>query len=354
MTNLNKIAYVFALSCSFIFAACSDDKEHTIDKSNIQQVEDFTDPRDNKIYRCVQIGNQIWMIDNLAYFLENGAADGCYTWEQPSLDLENFVLGKQEFQKVYMSVVQDPNHNWQQEVGVPAFTLQMQLNFYLNGTYTQEKFLSNMSYYKAFYDVLIERMEQFKEEYIPTLAVKEHDEYEKLNRNYSQTYGYLYSLKGARKAVPEGWRLPTDKDWQQLEITLGMPAHELEAMDAWRGEGCGNFLKIGGEALFEAKMAGCNAYSGSGVQWIRLQESAYFWTDEERTIEQNVGSSSGSGSSDSETETGKGDDSSLQVVSEGVIRQLSLYSSKIWRGTTRLNNSTRDVVYSVRCVKDAQ
>ena len=37
------------------------------------------------------------------------------------------------------------------------------------------------------------------------------------------------------------------------------------------------------------------------------------------------------------------------VVREGIVRQVSIYSSKIWRGTTRIDG----VCYSVRCVKDA-
>ena len=32
-------------------------------------------------------------------------------------------------------------------------------------------------------------------------------------------FGYLYSYEGARQAVPEGWRLPTDEDWKKLEIS---------------------------------------------------------------------------------------------------------------------------------------
>ena len=47
-------------------------------------------------------------------------------------------------------------------------------------------------------------------------------------------YGRLYDLKGATDACPEGWRLPTDEDWQQLERTLGMSESDVEKMN-WRG-----------------------------------------------------------------------------------------------------------------------
>ena len=39
----------------------------------------------------------------------------------------------------------------------------------------------------------------------------------------------------------------------------------------------------------------------------------------------------------------------FEPIREGIIRQVSIYSSQIWRGTTR----TDRVCYSVRCVKDA-
>jgi len=49
-----------------------------------------------------------------------------------------------------------------------------------------------------------------------------------------QKYGMYYSLEGALKACPEGWRLPTDEDWQRLEVCLGMSEKEAAQYD-WRG-----------------------------------------------------------------------------------------------------------------------
>lgn len=34
-------------------------------------------------------------------------------------------------------------------------------------------------------------------------------------------YGYLYTYSGALAAVPEGWRLPTDEEWSELEKSHG-------------------------------------------------------------------------------------------------------------------------------------
>lgn len=55
-------------------------------------------------------------------------------------------------------------------------------------------------------------------------------------------YGYLYDYEAALAAIPEGWRLPTDKDWQALESLFGLSQHELGQMD-WRGDGPGEMLQ---------------------------------------------------------------------------------------------------------------
>lgn len=47
-------------------------------------------------------------------------------------------------------------------------------------------------------------------------------------------YGMYYTLEGALRACPEGWRLPSDEDWQRLEKALGMSESETARYD-WRG-----------------------------------------------------------------------------------------------------------------------
>ena len=41
-----------------------------------------------------------------------------------------------------------------------------------------------------------------------------------------KVYGRLYTYQGAVNACPEGWRLPTDEDWQSLEMAMGMSASD--------------------------------------------------------------------------------------------------------------------------------
>lgn len=47
------------------------------------------------------------------------------------------------------------------------------------------------------------------------------------------TYGRLYTWDAALKACPQGWHLPSDKEWKELEIFLGMPASEADST-IWR------------------------------------------------------------------------------------------------------------------------
>jgi uncharacterized protein (TIGR02145 family) len=59
--------------------------------------------------------------------------------------------------------------------------------------------------------------------------------------NYA-TYGVLYNWYAARAACPPGWHLPTDDEWKQLEMTLGMTKAQSDAYD-FRGTNQGTQMK---------------------------------------------------------------------------------------------------------------
>lgn len=340
--NLNmKLRNIITGSLLGLFAltSCSKDDIASIDESQIKNVSDFTDPRDGKTYHCVQIGNQIWMVENLAYFLPGGVSEGCYTWEQEYFSLEDFEFSKSAFSEVYNKLTDNPEY-----AGYKGY-----LSYYTSGRYTQQKFIDLLAYWPDFQTALLNAMEEYK----TNLPITDFEKAEKSNGNYSKKYGYLYSLTGARKAVPDGWRIPSDADWMKLESILGMSDSELTETNAWRGEGCGTHLKEGGAALFNAKMGGCDAYSAVSYEWIRLEECGYYWTNEEWETEV-TGSTSNSSNDSSENDGDSEDDkeTAQSVVKEGIIRQVAIFSNRIWRGTTFLNNKDRDVAYSVRCVKD--
>lgn len=100
-------------------------------------------------------------------------------------------------------------------------------------------------------------------------------------------FGYLYTLKGASIAAPEGWRVPTDEDWKKLEEYLGMNEKEADG-EEWRGNIASSLLSNNGLAL---KLAGwkdnnaemctedCNFIQAFGFYWTSTtteNDMAYF------------------------------------------------------------------------------
>jgi uncharacterized protein (TIGR02145 family) len=59
-----------------------------------------------------------------------------------------------------------------------------------------------------------------------------------------------------RGICPPGWHVPSDAEWQELEMHLGMTAEEASMVNTWRGEGVGTALKPGGASGYDALMSG--------------------------------------------------------------------------------------------------
>ena len=158
--------------------------------------------------------------------------------------------------------------------------------------------------------------------------------YLQVDVEYLKEFGYLYSYEGALKAAkegaPEGFHLPTDAEWMMLERALGMSVEELEGLENWRGN-VGELLKPGKQGIgFDALYGGAAIYALSTAynpEYVNKNEGAYFWSRDEVVV------------SDS--------------LSNGIVRNLSLYHSGIRRMTTRLITSPTKVrpSYSVRLVK---
>jgi uncharacterized protein (TIGR02145 family) len=106
--------------------------------------------------------------------------------------------------------------------------------------------------------------------------------------NY-KTYGALYNWAGAQTACPDGWHLPTDAEWKELEQNLGMTTAESN-ITGWRETGkVGKKLKTvtgwnnsgtargSNESRFMAKAAGGrNDYFGIGYSDNGFDSD--FWT----------------------------------------------------------------------------
>ncbi len=65
------------------------------------------------------------------------------------------------------------------------------------------------------------------------------------NGNY---YYNWYALTNAKQLAPEGWHIPSDKEWKILEQHLGMSENVANQL-AWRGDFEGNKLKFGGPSI---------------------------------------------------------------------------------------------------------
>jgi uncharacterized protein (TIGR02145 family) len=103
-------------------------------------------------------------------------------------------------------------------------------------------------------------------------------------------YGRLYNWLAAtdsRNIAPTGWHVPSDSEWKQLEMFLGMSQASADSMN-WRGTDEGSKLKETGtahwaspnygatnESGFTAVPSGLRSYDG---EFEGLQGVVYYWT----------------------------------------------------------------------------
>ncbi len=101
------------------------------------------------------------------------------------------------------------------------------------------------------------------------------------NPGHDATYGKLYNWYAAANPniCPQGWHMPTDAEWQQLELALGMPAAELNS-PGWRGvvQNVGGNMKA--TTLWNAPNIGATNESGfSGLPGgLRYSYDGYFYS----------------------------------------------------------------------------
>lgn len=105
--------------------------------------------------------------------------------------------------------------------------------------------------------------------------------YENDSVSYAETYGRLYTWETANNVCPAGWHLPTDSEWKELEIYLGMTLVQTDNT-GWRGSNQGIQLSIDGNSHFVALPAGYRFYTGA---FYDLSTSAYFWSSTEASTD---------------------------------------------------------------------
>jgi uncharacterized protein (TIGR02145 family) len=107
----------------------------------------------------------------------------------------------------------------------------------------------------------------------------------KLNPNNPiAEYGRLYTFEQASVACPSAWHLPTDAEWQAMELHLGMRAVEL-GLTGFRGELLGRGLKSStgwllknGSNEFEFNVYPAGIHNNVKNAFEQLAQQAYLWT----------------------------------------------------------------------------
>ncbi len=137
-------------------------------------------------------------------------------------------------------------------------------------------------------------------------------------------YGLLYTWdvsmngsknEGAQGICPVGWHIPSDDEWKQLEMALGMTSAEADMANTWRGSPAGTMLIAGGSSGYNAQLGGRRSSGGAFSLKGRME---YVWTS---------------------TESGN---------SLAWRRCLDIYSSEVGRWDT----FPKSYGFSIRCVKD--
>jgi len=80
----------------------------------------------------------------------------------------------------------------------------------------------------------------------------------------STTYGRLYNwyaVNDSRNIAPDGWHVPSDDEWKQLEIALGMSQEDVHK-ELWRGSNVGGKMKEVGITHWSSPNTGANNSSG--------------------------------------------------------------------------------------------
>lgn len=100
-------------------------------------------------------------------------------------------------------------------------------------------------------------------------------------QNY-ETFGCLYTYEKASVLCPEGWRIPTDEDWQSLEKAMGMSKTDLNATD-WRGNPVGALLQEEGP-MINLRTGGMGDDDGFYFTYVY----GFYWTATPETEESNL------------------------------------------------------------------
>ncbi len=94
------------------------------------------------------------------------------------------------------------------------------------------------------------------------------------NEEKCEVYGRLYSNNAAQLSCPEGWKLPSDEEWEELEVYLGMIPFDT-GRPGWRASG-----DVGDKLKSSLNWDGSNTYGFAGIPGgYRLKSGGFYGLD---------------------------------------------------------------------------
>lgn len=94
---------------------------------------------------------------------------------------------------------------------------------------------------------------------------------------FFKTFGNYYSWQEAMDNAPEGWRLPSDEDWKNLERTLGMKQADLDK-EGWRNGASYLMTQAGEGTQLDFRYGGSVYYLGYTVSINHFYDFGYYWS----------------------------------------------------------------------------
>ena len=93
------------------------------------------------------------------------------------------------------------------------------------------------------------------------------------DENNRTTYGLLYSFDVLGQISPKGWHVPSEAEWESLEIELGMSNEDASGPGLYKGSIAGKFL-VGGSSGFDVLFGGIRR----STMFVHMGDQANFWS----------------------------------------------------------------------------